>query len=162
MVVDSLEKLIEIVEKEKSQGKRVLIKKGDFDILHPGHIFAIQEFQKIADIVIILIQCDAVTTANKGPTRPINSQQQRASVIDSIKGVDYVFLDSSKSREEYLSLLKKIKPTILAVTKKDKKKTQDYSTELWELKEFEDKNLPGFSTSEIIKKVLEKQESSES
>ena len=119
MIIYSLEKLIEIVKKEKSQSKKVLIKKGDFDIIHPGHIFAIQEFKKIADVIIILIQHDELTTKNKGKTRPINSQEHRAKVMNGIKGVDYVFLDSSKSRQEYISLLKKIKPSVLAITKGD-------------------------------------------
>ena len=159
MIINSLEKLIEIVEKEKSQGKKVLIKKGDFDIIHPGHIFAIQEFKKISDVVIILIQHDELTTKNKGETRPINSQEHRAKVINGIKGVDYVFLDSTKSRQEYISLLKEIKPSILAVTQGDKQKTKDYTNNIWNLKEFPDKNLPGFSTTEIIEKILRKHKS---
>ncbi len=159
MIINSLEKLIEVVEKEKSQNKKVLIKKGDFDILHPGHIFAIQKFKEIADIVIIFIQQDSVTTKNKGKARPINKQIHRAKVMYGIKGVDYVFLDTSKSRQEYLSLLKEVKPSILAVTKKDIQKTQDYTNSIWELKEFSDKKLPGFSTTEIIKKILEKHKS---
>ncbi len=156
MIIHSLEKLTKIIKQEKDQGKKVLIKKGVFDIIHPGHIYSVQEFKKAADIVIILIQSDSFTTKKKGPTRPINNQEHRAKVIDGIKGVDYVFLDTSNSREEYITLLNKIQPSILAITKTDSKKKQNYTSKYWELKEFPDKNLTGFSTTEIINKVLEK------
>lgn len=154
MLITSQSTLREIIEKAKKKGKSVLIKKGVFDIIHPGHIFAIQKFKEKADVVIILIQSDEFTRKKKGPERPINTQMQRAEVIDGIKGVDYVFLDTSSSRDEYIALLNYLKPTILAVTSVDAEKTKQYSSEFWELVEFPDKNKEGYSTTDIINRVL--------
>ncbi|MBU2229053.1 adenylyltransferase/cytidyltransferase family protein, partial [Patescibacteria group bacterium] len=100
MIVSTREKLKEIIESAKKTGKSVLIKKGVFDIIHPGHIYAISNFKKYADIVIILIQSDEFTRKKKGNKRPINDQEQRVSVMDRIKDVDYVYADKSNSREE--------------------------------------------------------------
>ena len=84
----------------------MLIKKGVFDIIHPGHVFAIKMFAKEADIVIILTQSDEFTAKKKGSSRPINPQRQRTEVVDGIAGVDYTYPDKSNSREEYIEFLK--------------------------------------------------------
>ena len=156
MILDTLKELKQVVADNKNSEKVVLIKKGVFDIIHPGHIFAIGEFCKIADVVIILIQSDTFTAKKKGPSRPVNPQPQRAEVIDGLKGVDYVYLDSCESREEYINLLKEICPSIVAVTAGDSRKSVDYQSNLWKLMEFPDKNLPGYSTTEIINRVIMK------
>ncbi len=156
MIIKEKSELKKIIDSAKNSGKSVLIKKGVFDIVHPGHIYAIDMFKKEADIVIILIQSDEFTKKKKGPNRPINNQEQRALVMDGLKGVDYTYLDKSNSREEYIDFLNYLKPTILAMTSVDKEKTRAYLNSQWILKEFPDKKKAGFSTTEIINRVLEK------
>lgn len=156
MIIRSKVRLRGIIDRAKRSGKSVLIKKGVFDIIHPGHIFALKNFKRYADVVVILIQSDELTGSKKGPGRPINGQRQRAEVVDGISGVDYVFMDRSRSREEYIKVLNYLKPTVLAVTAADSKKTRAYSSPYWELKEFPDKRLPGYSTTEVINRVLKK------
>ncbi len=156
MIIRDKKELKKIIEDAIEANKGVLIKKGVFDIIHPGHIFALQNFKKKADIVIILTQSDAFTKKKKGNERPINPQLQRAEVIDGIKGVDYVYLDNSQSREEYIDFLNYLRPSILAVTSVDSKKTQQYSSPYWKLIEFPDKNKVGYSTTAIIERIISK------
>ena len=156
MIISEKEELKSIIEDAKKAWKSVLIKKGVFDIVHPGHVFAIKMFAKEADIVIILTQSNEFTAKKKWSSRPINPQRQRTEVVDGIAGVDYTYADKSNSREEYIEFLNYLKPTILAVTSVDEKKTKDYSSPFWELKEFPDKTQPWYSTTEIINRVLEK------
>lgn len=126
MIVKNKVQLKKIIDSAKKSGKSVLIKKGVFDIIHPGHIFAINLYKKYADVVIILTQSDSFTTKKKGKTRPINKQKHRNEVLDGLKGVDYVFSDKSNSREEYKDFLLYLKPTVLAVTSIDSVKTKFY------------------------------------
>lgn len=158
MIVQTLSELKQIITSNTQRGKKVLVKKGVFDIIHPGHIYAIQNFKDSADIVVILIQSDSFTKKKKGQTRPINNQLQRAQVVDGLKGVDYVYMDNSDSREEYIEVLKELKPSIVAITEGDMIKSEAYNSPDWELKEFPDKKLPGFSTTEIINRVLKNNE----
>ncbi len=74
--------------------------------------------------------------------------------MDGIKGVDYVYLEETASREEYIKLLNYLKPTIIAIVWIDAKKTRDYSSPYRELKEFSDKPGPAYSTTEIIERVV--------
>ena len=129
MIVQSISELKEIVSSDIQSGRKVLVKKGVFDIIHPGHIYAIEQFKKSANIVILLIQSDSFTKKKKGPTRPINTQLQRAQVVDGLKGVDYVYLDKSESREEYIEVLNQLKPSIVAITEGDMKKSVAYKSE---------------------------------
>jgi glycerol-3-phosphate cytidylyltransferase len=85
-------------------------------------------FKKEADIVIILTQSDKFTAKKKGLSRPINNQKQRTEVVDGIKCIDYTYPDKSNSRQDYIDFLNYLKPTILAVTSVDAKKTKDYSS----------------------------------
>jgi cytidyltransferase-like protein len=91
MIITDKSKLKKIIESAKRSGKTVLIKKGVFDIIHPGHVYTINLFKKQADVVVILTQSDKFTRMKKGPKRPINSQKQRTMVVDGIKGVDYTY-----------------------------------------------------------------------
>ena len=156
MIIINELKLKKIISSAKRSGKSVLIKKGVFDIIHPGHISTINNFKKHADIIIIITQSDKFTKKKKGDNRPINNQKQRSLVIDGIKGVDYTYLDKSNSRKEYLKLLEHLKPTILAIIPDDKQKTKNYSSPFWKLKEFPDKKNYTYSTTKIIDKILNK------
>ncbi len=154
MVIINKLRLKKIIDSAKRSGKSVLIKKGVFDIIHPGHISIIDTFKKHADIVIIMAQSDKFTKKKKGGDRPINNQKQRGMVIDGLKNVDYTYLDKSNSRKEYLKLLEYLKPTILAIIPENKQKTKDYSSPFWKLKEFPDKKNRAYSTTKIINKIL--------
>jgi cytidyltransferase-like protein len=156
VIVRSKSKLKKIIEDSKKEGKSVLVKKGVFDIIHPGHVYAIQQFKKKADVVIILIQSDEFTAKKKGKDRPINNQEQRMLVMDGLKGVDYVAKDNSMSRSDYIKFLNYLKPTILAVASTDEQKTREYTSPYWKLIQFPDKKKKGFSTTEIINKILKK------
>ena len=156
MIISDKEELKNIIENAKKEWKSVLIKKCVFDIIHPGHVFAIKMFTQEADIVIILTQSDEFTAKKKGSSCPINPQRQRTEVVDGIAGVNYTYPDKSNSREEYIEFLNYLRPTILAITSVDEKKIKGYSSSFWELKEFSDKAQPWYSTTEIINRVLEK------
>lgn len=156
MIIKDKHKLKEIISSAKREGKKVLIKRGVFDILHPGHIYAIKTLRKYCDTLIILVISDKCAEIKKGKKRPINSQKQRMEVIDGIKGVDYVFADKTISREEYISFLEFLSPDIVAVTSTDSEKTKAYSQGNWKLKEFPDKKKQGFSTTDIIKRIIKK------
>lgn len=154
MIIRNKKKMKDIIDSAKRGGKSVFIKRGTFDIIHPGHIYAIRKFKKIADVIIILIQLDGTVRSRKGNDRPINSQDQRMKVMDGIAGVDYVFADKTQSRQEYIDLLNYFQPNIVAVTKTDKEKEEAYSNHNWILKQFPDKKGPSYSTTSIVKRVL--------
>jgi cytidyltransferase-like protein len=156
MIVKSKKKLKSIIDIAKKQNKSVLIKRGCFDIIHPGHILGIKKFKELADIVVILIMSDEVIKSRKGKGRPINSQKQRAMVIDGIKGVDYVYLDKTDSNEEYLKILEYLKPTIVTTLMYTPKSKTEFVCPYWKLVLCPDDKDFCVSTTTIVNNILKK------
>ncbi|HVC91714.1 MAG TPA: D-glycero-beta-D-manno-heptose 1-phosphate adenylyltransferase [Acidobacteriaceae bacterium] len=82
------------VERDKlvAQGKKLVFTNGCFDILHRGHVTYLTFARNQGDALVVGVNTDASVRANKGPDRPINSEQDRAFVLGSLRAVDFVVL----------------------------------------------------------------------
>ncbi|MCS7230853.1 MAG: D-glycero-beta-D-manno-heptose 1-phosphate adenylyltransferase [Elusimicrobiota bacterium] len=109
-MIVSLKKLKKIVKNLKDKNKKIIFTNGCFDILHLGHVRLLKKAKSLGDILIVGLNTDSSIKKIKGPTRPINSQKDRAEVLDSIKYVDYVVLFNE---ETPYKLISEIKPHIL-------------------------------------------------
>lgn len=119
----SVKGTVSLSKKLKAQGKTIVLAGGCFDILHIGHILFLGEAKKQADVLFVLLESDETIQKIKGRGRPINSQQDRATLLLALALVDYVVvLPSLKSDKDYDQLIFKIKPTIIATTKNDPNK----------------------------------------
>lgn len=102
---------LSLVRKEaKEQGKKVVFTNGCFDILHVGHITYLNEAKKLGDVLIIGLNSDASVRRLKGESRPVNSQIDRALVLDALRSVDYVSIFNEDTPFE---LLEGIVPDVL-------------------------------------------------
>ena len=113
---------------ERSRGKLVLVG-GCFDIFHIGHLRFLEEAKKTGDLLLVALEPDKTVKKLKGKTRPIHNQTERSQILAELFTVDYVLLlESLNTDAQYFSLVKKIKPDIIAVTENDpileKKKKQ--------------------------------------
>ena len=63
-----------------------------FDLLHPGHVRYLQEARAQGDALIVAVNSDRSVRAIKGPTRPINTEQDRAEVLAALACVDAVVI----------------------------------------------------------------------
>ena len=109
MEVNTLKTLVElkeIVEKAREEGKKIVTTNGCYDIIHKGHINILQRMASLGDIFIVCINSDASVKRFKGDDRPYNNEQDRAYVINSIKGVDYVIIFDEDSPLDILGVLK--------------------------------------------------------
>ncbi len=107
--------------KNKSKNKIVLVG-GCFDILHLGHVIFLEKAKRLGDKLVVLLESDENIKKNKGNNRPVNNQENRAKMLMSLKAVSKVIkLPEMKTDEEYLALIKKIKPSVIAITGGDKR-----------------------------------------
>ena len=74
--------------------KKVIVN-GTFDILHPGHIELLNYAKSRGDFLLVAIDTDERVRQLKGPTRPINSQDDRKFMLENLKAVDQVVLFNS-------------------------------------------------------------------
>jgi rfaE bifunctional protein nucleotidyltransferase chain/domain len=97
-------------EEARAARRRVVFTNGVFDILHPGHVRYLQEARALGDLLIIGLNADASVRANKGPSRPINGEDERAEVLAALACVDAVVIFGEPTPADIIRL---IQPDIL-------------------------------------------------
>ncbi|MFN3966677.1 MAG: D-glycero-beta-D-manno-heptose 1-phosphate adenylyltransferase [Endomicrobiia bacterium] len=148
MIVQSLFKLKNIIDKLKKQNKKIVFTNGCFDILHPGHIKLLKKAKSLGDILIVAINSDSSVKKIKGNKRPIVNEKNRSEIVDSIKYVDYVYIFSENTPEK---VIKTLRPDIL-VKGSDWEFNKIVGRE-YVKKVFRVALLKGFSTTNLIKKI---------
>lgn len=73
------------------QGKLVFTN-GVFDVLHRGHVEYLEAARALGDHLVVGLNGDASVRRLKGPTRPVNAQDDRAIVLGALAAVDAVVL----------------------------------------------------------------------
>ena len=76
----------------RRQGSRVAFTNGCFDILHAGHVSYLEEARRTADCLVVGLNADCSVRALKGPSRPVNNENDRARVLAALGCVDYIVL----------------------------------------------------------------------
>ncbi len=120
---------------------------GCFDIIHRGHLELLKYCKSVGEKVVVGINSDKSVKMLKGTTRPINNQEDRKFLLESLVYVDEVVIFDD---ETPLNLIKKVKPDIII-------KGGDYSCEevvgnkLAEVIIFE--TVDGYSTTKIIENI---------
>ncbi len=110
---------LETFLKRENRG-RVVLAGGCFDILHIGHVQFLSEAKKMGDTLVILLENDKNVKKLKGKNRPIFAQEIRAEMLSALVCVDLVVvLPMMENDIEYMNLVVKIKPNIIAVTESD-------------------------------------------
>jgi len=97
-------------DKLVAQGKRLVFTNGCFDILHRGHVSYLTFARNQGDALVVGLNTDASVKANKGDDRPINSEEDRAFVLGSLRAVDFIVLFGDKEPKDIIA---KILPQIL-------------------------------------------------
>jgi D-glycero-beta-D-manno-heptose 1-phosphate adenylyltransferase len=97
-------------DKLVAQGKKLVFTNGCFDILHRGHVTYLTFARNQGDALVVGLNTDASVRANKGDGRPINSEQDRAFVVGSLRAVDFVVLFGDKEPKH---IIEKILPQVL-------------------------------------------------
>ena len=149
----TLNHLIKIVQKLKSQNKIIVTTNGVFDILHLGHVKYLEEAKKLGDVLIVGVNSDASVKQIKGDKRPINDEKSRIGVLAGLESVDYVFLFDEKDPRRWID---KLKPNIHV-------KSGDYRPNQIIEKNIVEKNngkiviakmLDGYSTTGMISRIM--------
>lgn len=91
-------------------GRELVFTNGCFDILHRGHAEYLSFARSQGDALCVGLNSDASVRRSKGPSRPVNSQEDRAFVLGSLRAVDFVVIFDEDEPKE---LIAKILPQVL-------------------------------------------------
>ncbi len=108
--VASRETAAEQSERWKIQGLKVGFTNGCFDLLHPGHLSVLRQAKAACDRLIVAVNSDASVRRLKGPTRPVQDEVARATILSALEMVDMVVVFDEDTPIE---LLKAIRPDVL-------------------------------------------------
>jgi rfaE bifunctional protein nucleotidyltransferase chain/domain len=103
--------LVARVQAARKNGARIVFANGCFDVLHVGHIRYLQGAKALGDLLVVGINSDRQVAVLKGPGRPILSETDRAEIVASIAGVDFVTVFDQPTVED---LLLAVRPDIHA------------------------------------------------
>lgn len=73
---------------------------GTFDILHPGHVQLLNYARSLGDSLIVAIDSDQRVQELKGDNRPINPEDDRKLMLESLRSVDSVWIFNSDQELE--------------------------------------------------------------
>ena len=106
----TFDEIEQTVARLKKQNKKIVFTNGCFDILHKGHVQYLDKAKSFGDVLILGLNSDASVSALKGPSRPINNEDDRGYILAALESVDYVvkFTDDTP-----LSLIEIVQPDIL-------------------------------------------------
>ncbi len=104
MKIKSLEELSLVIQELRSEGKKIVLCHGCFDLMHPGHIKHFQAAKKMGEVLLVTVTPDVYV--DKGPDRPVFDENLRAECIAALECVDYVSINKWPTAEETLRLLR--------------------------------------------------------
>lgn len=151
--IQSIDQAIQTIQKWKENGEKIVFTNGCFDLVHIGHVEYLEKTRQLGDRLIVGLNTDQSVKNIKGKDRPIVEEHSRARVVAAFEFVDLV---TFFEEDTPLQLIKAVKPDILT-------KGDDYSVEniVGASSVLENggsvetiKLVEGFSTSNIIKKII--------
>jgi rfaE bifunctional protein nucleotidyltransferase chain/domain len=83
----------------------VVFTNGVFDLLHPGHVDVLSASRAEGDALIVGVNSDASVRRLKGPTRPVRSQDERATLLAALECVDAVVVFDEDTPLELVTAL---------------------------------------------------------
>ena len=90
-------------KKIRAAGKKLVVTNGVFDILHLGHVTYLETARNFGDALLIGVNGDAAVRELKGKSRPVNSENDRASVLAALESVSAVCIFPEKIMTKFLA-----------------------------------------------------------
>jgi len=108
--VMSVDQAAAMAAQARAAGKRVVFTNGCFDILHAGHVHYLHASRSLGDLLVLGLNTDASIKRLKGPSRPVQSEQDRARILASLSDIDAVVLFDEDTP---LELIRAVRPEVL-------------------------------------------------
>ncbi len=101
--------LANIIAELQQKGHTVATLNGCFDIIHPGHIFILNQAKAQADYLVVALNTDQSIKRSKGSDRPINNLHSRSAVMAAMGMVDFI---TEFDEETPVELLRELRPNV--------------------------------------------------
>jgi rfaE bifunctional protein nucleotidyltransferase chain/domain len=151
--IKTLAEVVQIRQRLRSEGKKLVFTNGCFDILHAGHVRYLNQARALGGALVLALNSDKSVRTLKGEDRPIVPEDERAEILAALACVDYIFIFDDLTPQRVIDA---IVPDIL-VKGADWGISEIVGRETVEKAGGVVRNLPlveGTSTTNIISKIL--------
>jgi len=118
-VFSDIHELAEEVRRHQAAGRCVVLANGTFDVVHGGHISYLEDARSHGHVLVVGLNSDESVRKLKGEGRPICNLQERLTVLESVRCIDFLVVFDETTCE---NLLRTLRPDIHA-------KGTDYTAE---------------------------------
>ena len=138
-------------------GRRIVATNGCFDIIHAAHVGLLKQARALGTHLIVGLNSDDSVTALKGPSRPINNQEDRAFVLSEFESVFRICIFDDKTADRFLEAckpdiyMKGGDYTLDSLNEKERKVLDDYKSQILFCPMVE-----GVSTTKALEKLNKK------
>jgi D-glycero-beta-D-manno-heptose 1-phosphate adenylyltransferase len=94
-----------LVDRLRAAGRTVVFTNGVFDLLHVGHLRYLQRARELGDALIVGLNSDRSVRANKGPSRPVTPEAERAEILEALACVDGVVVFDQETPHDLIAAL---------------------------------------------------------
>ena len=101
----NLDELCDFRDEVRKMGKTVGSTNGCFDIFHAGHLHVLETMANEVDVIVVGVNGDASVHRLKGSGRPVFPEQDRASLLASLRVVDRVHVFEEDTPVSWLRAL---------------------------------------------------------
>jgi D-beta-D-heptose 7-phosphate kinase/D-beta-D-heptose 1-phosphate adenosyltransferase len=95
-----------LASRMRENGQRVVLTNGVFDLLHPGHVRYLQAARREGDGLIVAVNSDRSVRGNKGPSRPVTPEDERAELVAALDCVTATVIFDEPTPAEIVRLIK--------------------------------------------------------
>lgn len=131
----------------RSQGRKVVLVDGCFDLLHVWHVRFLREAKGLGDVLVLALRSDESIKRIVSPYRPLLPLEDRSKILSAFEMVDIV---TSFDEDTVDGLLGQVKPDIYAKKPSSKTKGDLFAGKVVLVKNVFD------HTNQIIKEILRK------
>lgn len=100
----------ELLAPIRNAHKKIVFTNGCFDLLHVGHVRYLQEAKSKGDILVVALNSDRSVRALKGPTRPVQNENDRTEIMAALGCVDFAVIFDEDTPANVIKL---IRPDVL-------------------------------------------------
>ena len=142
------------VAAQRAAGRSVVFTNGVFDLVHPGHVTYLAAARAEGDVLIVALNSDRSVQVNKGPSRPVLPEHERAELLVALDVVDAVVIFDDETPAAIVAALQ---PDVLvkgadwahdAIVGRDTVEARGGRVVRIEV-------VPGYSTSRIVARMQE-------
>lgn len=149
--------LIELGEKLRKAGKKVVFTAGSWDLIHAGQCRYLEKAKERGDVLVVGVSSNSAIKKVKGTNKPILDEKIRAEMLTFLRAVDFVTVLPEPSCVPSLGLLKpEVYLTVREEWTSNYKESKEYKTVIGYGGEMAviDRQSTSVSTTQILQRAI--------